>query len=206
MGDLASPIAMATMGTATLVVIGLGHWNWHRLQPSGRCLADMQSSRPIATLIWSCKVAPGCTVRNWDAGYGAAFGAHARCKGPECAGGYSALHGCDMPPRYHGHPWFSPTRRPYTPKQRVEFAPRTVDHSGQCKRASAKTGSTYLVPHITDLGRTAREDRLNLPPYSAHTRCSTHSESLAIAIQALPSIRVSPETACSAHGHGGDKQ
>ena len=73
---------------------------------------------------------------------------------------YSALHGCDKPPRYWGHPWLSPTPRPHTPKQCVEFAPRTDGHSGRCKRASAKMGSTY--PHITDLGRTAGEDKLNL--------------------------------------------
>ena len=91
-------------------------------------------------------------------------------------------------------------------------------------RASAKTGSTYLAPHhTTDLGRTAVRvwrTASTCPPYSGcwdcplcnirmhtliHTLQHTHSQSLAVAIQALPSIRVNPETACSAHGHGGDE-
>ena len=76
-----------------------------------------------------------------------------------------------------------------TPKQCVEFVPGTDNRSGRCKRASAKTGSTYLAPYISDLGRTAGEDTLSSRLCTYRTRCSTHSQSLAVAIQALPSIR-----------------
>ena len=99
-----------------------------------------------------------------------------------------------------------------TREQCVELAPTvpsTGDRSGRCRRASANTtGSTYLAPHITDLGRTAGDGGQDkCPPHAAaqtfpntRYRQSRHCQ---FAID--PDHFINPVTACSAHGHGIDE-
>ena len=102
-----------------------------------------------------------------------------------------------MPPRYYGHSWLSPTPRPDTPKQYVLSLRlgQTTTQDGVRGLALRRINLSSSSHHGPRPAGWAGQDQPFL-----HT-LHTHSQSLAIAIQALPSIQVTPETALFALTH-----